>query len=130
MLYNYFKLTALLGLLVAMVGCAAPGSQLIGAWELLDEDGVPTGSTKVLSEDHFAFGKQDGGGIWAGGGTWRFVDGFYVETVEYHSAPAVVGKTLKFDFLMKDGLWYHESRFKADGKRYHVDETWRKLEED
>lgn len=128
MVCRYFKPVALLVLFLFLGGCAAPGSPLIGAWEKLDDDGVPTGAVKVLSEDHFAFGKQEGpGGIWAGGGTWELVDGFYYETVEYHSAPSVVGKTVKFDILLKENLWYHEGRFKAGGERFHVDEVWRKI---
>ena len=128
MRFKYFKLIGLVGVLLAFVGCASPGGMLIGTWEMLDENGESKGKTKILSEDHFAFGSQTGPkSIWAGGGTWVYYDGVYIEVVQYHSAAAVVGKTLDFDCRVEDGIWYHEGWFEAGGENFHVDEVWRKL---
>lgn len=116
-------------LLLVLAGCASSGGKLAGSWIMLDENGQPTRNTKILSEDRFAFGVQaDPTHIWAGGGTWKLEDGNYFETVEYHSAPALVGKTIRFDCKLIDNLWYHEGSLRAGGENFHIVEVWRRID--
>lgn len=124
-----FRIVLSSAILLALAGCASPGARLMGSWAMLGEDGNPTGKTKILTADRFAFGEQlDTGRIWAGGGTWKLEDGNYFETVEYHSAPAVVGKTIRFDCRLVDNLWYHEGSFRAGDENFRVVEVWQRIE--
>ena len=117
-----------LGLLLAGVGCASSGANLTGTWEMLNDQGQPNGATKLISEDHFAFGRMRGEtGAWCGGGTWKLVDGVYFETVEYHSMPALVGRTLKFEMTLEEGLWRHRGRFQVGSMDLNINETWRRV---
>lgn len=128
---KYLKLFGLIALLLACVGCASSGANLVGTWEMLNDQGEPTGAKKVLSEDHFGFGTMRGErGVWAGGGTWKVVEDIYFETVEYHSMRSLVGRTLQFKIKLEDGLWHHQGSFHAGGMDLNVDEMWRRVEGD
>lgn len=113
-----------------LAGCASTGSKLPGSWRMLDEQGAPTDKTKLLTEDRFAFGEQLGpDGIWAGGGTWKFQDGYYFETIEYHSTPAVVGHTVRFDCELIDGKWHHTGEVRLEERTIHVSEVWERIDD-
>jgi len=86
---------------------------------------------KVLVDGHFAFGKQVGGrcGTWSGGGLYGFEEGRYTETIVYHSLPSLVGMTIDFECVIKDGKWFHEADFEAAGERFHIVEVWERVGE-
>ncbi len=115
--------------LVALAGCASTASQLTGTWVMLDDHGEPTNKIKLLTEDHFAFGAMDGRDVWAGGGTWELADDVYFETIDYHVHRNLIGETLRFDCRLEDGMWYHEGRFEAGGRKYNIVEIWKRLDE-
>jgi hypothetical protein len=122
----------MLGFVMAMwvfTGCASSHSQLIGAWAMLDDRGEPTEKIKILSEDRFAFGALIQGEVWAGGGTWQLVDDVYFETIGYHVHQNLIGRKLRFDCRIVDGLWYHEGQFEAGGRNYQITEVWQKLDD-
>jgi len=113
-------------------GCGGSAKMFEGTWELVDAGGDPPNapSTKVLNADHFAFGGETADGrVWAGGGTYRVEDGKYIETVEYHSIPALVGKSLIFDFRLDGDRWYHSGDFEAGGRKFHIQEVWKRVDE-
>jgi len=120
-------------LLTALAGCSASRGNLEGAWEL-DEPGTldPKGpAVKILVDGHFAFGRQspDGGVGWAGGGTYSYDGETYTETITYHYMSTFVGTRIKFACDLEGDTWHHEAEFELDGRKYHVDEVWRRLEE-
>jgi hypothetical protein len=125
------------GLGVAMLllisACATSGSRLDGVWECVTPAPASAESraVKILADGHFAFGRPsvDGTGADAGGGTYRYEDGKYAETVIWHWVPALVGQTIVFDCALKDGLWYHRATFEAQGERFDIDEVWRRVRE-
>lgn len=123
----------LLALVILMAGCAGTRLDLEGAWECVQPPPLPgqTPTVKVLADGHFAFGTMaaDGRTLRAGGGTYGFADGKYVETITYHWAQALVGQVVAFDGEVEDGLWHHRATFEAGGEPFHIDETWRRLGE-
>lgn len=127
----------LLSTLLLLTACSNT-SPLVGTWVLLEEDIRPDApplsvspeelashSCKVINEDHFAFGGQDASGrVWAGGGTYTYHDGEYVETIDYHSIPELVGQTITFECQLDGDLWYHDGRTKVGSREFHIRETW------
>ncbi len=113
---------------------ANDGGQLEGAWEMVsgtyttpDTTMVLTiGQVKVLTSTHFAFGRMNPDGAFAGGGTYSFDGSTYTEFVQYHSDPAANDTTLSFAARIEgDSLWYHEGTIGPD---FHLREVWRRLE--
>ena len=130
--YNAFPL-ACVGLLA---GCMAPSdrSQLEGAWQMISGTYTTPDTTmvlaipqvKVLTESHFAFGRMNPDGAFAGGGTYTFDGSTYTEFVAYHSNPAANDTALVFTARIEgDSIWYHEGTI---GPNFHLMETWRRLE--
>lgn len=128
-----------LGMLVLgpLAGCGGAGP-LVGAWELVRSgpeseagEAVPelAHPVKILSEDRFAFGQRNiDGPLVAGGGTYVYRDGIYVERVEYHWMPALIGLSLTFEARVEGDLWYHKGTFDIAGKRLAIDEVWRRID--
>lgn len=113
--------------------CAASRPPLDGVWECVAPPPASesTRTVKILTDGHFAFGRQspDGATVYAGGGTYNYDEGQYTEVVTWHWVPALVGQTIVFDCALKDGLWYHKAVFEAGGKRFDIDEVWRRVAE-
>jgi hypothetical protein len=129
---RFVVLVVLPALAFAVTGCGGSSNMLAGTWELIDANGGPpeTPSIKVLNADHFAFGGQaDDGSVWAGGGSYRIEDGKYIENVEYHSMPFLVGRSLMFSYRLEGDRWYHDGDFEAGGRRFHIREIWRRVKE-
>lgn len=124
---------ALLILLVALTllpACASTRGALDGAWECIQP--APRSpeqrEIKVIADGHFAFGVPSAGPqLTAGGGTCAYDGHQYTETVEYHWAPALVGRTIVFDCTLEDDLWTHKAVFEAGGQRFNIDEVWRRV---
>ncbi len=84
-------------------------------------------STKILNSTHFSWGYQtdDGEDVLAGGGRYTlYGDTLYIEHLEYHTSPPLVGMDLKFEARVEgDSLWYHTGRI-GD---FVLKEVWRRL---
>ena len=119
--------------IIAAAGCG--GSKSVrGTWELIYPEtgnGPPvTRNVKVVSDTHFAFGSPAAdGGIFAGGGTWELSDSTYTETVRYHTLHWLVGQRLEFKYHIEDDKWYHSGTFDIGGRRFTVNEIWRRVKE-
>jgi len=85
---------------------------------------------KILTDGHFAFGQQvaQGHQAWSGGGTYVQDEEKYTETITYHSVPSLVGQTIEFTCVFRDGLWYHEAEFTVAGEHFLIAEVWKRLE--
>jgi hypothetical protein len=125
--------------LLLAAGCASSPPPFVGTWEMVSNDGRwldladdpgPGGrNVKVLNATHFAFGhQQPDGTVMAGGGRYTFDDSLYVETIEYHFAPRLVGLTIGFEYRFEDDLWYHSADTEVDGVRIEIHEIWRRVE--
>ncbi|MBU0743579.1 hypothetical protein KKG45_00985 [bacterium] len=125
---------------VMLAGCAGTSGDLRGSWILVQRQGrdlevgdrpTPNDIVKILNDDRFAFAAQQGPGeIFGGGGTWRREGDTYVETIRYHSHPELVGAVATFRCRVEDDFWYHAGEFDANGRRYVIDEVWRRLDEE
>lgn len=82
---------------------------------------------KLLLDGHFqwtAFDTASMRFMGSGGGTYTAQNGAYVETIQYFSRDnSKVGKTLPFEFTLKEDDWYHKG-FNSKGKPMH--EIWHK----
>ncbi len=97
-------------------------------WNTREPPPEPT-TVKVLNETHCAFGQtRAAGDIFAGGGRYEAEDGLYRETVTYHTMPELVGVTIPFRFRIEGDLWYHEGEVSAGGRRFHINEVWRRVD--
>lgn len=97
-----------------------PYNPLEGSWRLTSQtlvyedstvvrDDLPP-STKILNSTHFAWGYQTDNGeeALAGGGRYELLgDSVYVEHLEYHTTPPLVGMTLRFKARVEGDTWYH-----------------------
>ena len=130
----YATLTALLMLLSPWTNATT----LVGAWELeyaiyknnkgeviAEIKDKSTRSRKILSDHHFTFVTWDNTGkfIVAGSGTYTLENGTYTEVVDSTSEARLMGKTYKFGFALKEGIWIHKGM--EDGTL--IEEHWRKL---
>ncbi len=125
------KTMMIIGLAALLCGCAST-PDLTGTWKLVETRGAPEPydppPVKILNDTHFAFGRPAEQGIFAGGGTWWLEDGSYLETIHWHTLGVLVGETIRFDYEVKDGRWYHTATFTAKGERFHIEEVWEKVE--
>jgi hypothetical protein len=78
----------------------------------------PRKTMKILSGTRFqwiAYNTETKEFMATGGGTYTTIDGVYTENIEFFSRDASrVGKSLKFDFNLKEGKWHH-SGFSSKG---------------
>ena len=111
---------------------------LIGEWKLVFQrsvfethvdttlakgDHFPGGDqTKILTQTHFAFGRQsdDGENVTAGGGRYRIEGNSYIEMIEYHTSGPLVGTEIPFSWEIKNGMWYHQGDF----SNFRLEEVW------
>ena len=131
------RFLTLLVLVSVLTGCAG-GPRLAGTWVMIENNGRnlevpetprPGDSVKKLGPGQFAFGElqADGGVRHGGGGDWYLEDGKYVEVVRFHWHEALQGETIVFDCTVRDDLWIHRADFTANGRRFHIDEIWRRV---
>lgn len=129
----------LLLLLVTAVPAFAqhPSNHLEGSWRLISQREVwpdsvvartPPPSMKILNSTHFAWGFQteDGEEVLAGGGRYELMDdSTYVEHIEYHTSPPLVGASIRFKAtVVGDSLWYHVGSFPSG---FTLEEVWRRI---
>lgn len=120
-------------LALSALGCAAT-APVVGSWELVEVNGQPVGGgpaqrpTKILNATHFAFGSQaPEGPVWAGGGRYEWDEGLYTEFIAWHSVRELVGATAVFHDRIEGDLWHHDGDFEAGGRRFVIEEVWRRL---
>ncbi len=118
-------------------GCAGTPPDLRGSW-ILVRDGshqYPAGAlpgpgdiVKILTDDAFATTGRATGKFDGGAGTWSYRDGVYTECIRIHSNEALMGEKIEFSCRLEGDLWHHAADFVAKGRRYVIDEVWRRLD--
>jgi|WetSurMetagenome_2_1015567.scaffolds.fasta_scaffold1086140_1 hypothetical protein len=88
-----------------------------GAWELTYTKSVTSDSTvetthfanpsiKLLTQKHYAFGRQEEENkIYGGGGRYAYLDSVFTTYPEYHSGSNVVGGSLRWKSKITGDLW-------------------------
>ncbi len=124
------------GLVLTVSACQDQNGPLEGTWEMVsatytDADTTTTlvlsdvRATKILTSDHFAFGRQQDEGAYAGGGMYTYQDGSYTEVIQFHSNSDWLTDTLQFKARIEgDSLWYHSGTL---GENFVLDEIWRRV---
>ena len=81
---------------------------------------------KILTESHFAFGRQseDGEDLTAGGGRYVVSGNTYTEIIEYHTSAPLVGTEIPFTWRVEDDLWYHSGKIGT----FRLEEVYRRVE--
>lgn len=115
---------------------------LVGEWKLVFQRSVfethidttlamgehlPGGDqTKIITNTHFAFGRQsdDGENVTAGGGRYRVEGNSYIEMIEYHTSGPLVGTEIPFSWEIKNGMWHHQGSF----SNFKLEEVWVRIE--
>ena len=117
--------------LILMGGCAAKTHPLVGSWRLVEYNGRPASEemVKLVTPTRFAFGREDGEGVWAGGGRVEVTRSVYTEIIEYHSKSKLVGVVADFSYDLKDGRWIHKGTIRTDQGDVGVDEVWERIED-
>ena len=136
-MYRFYHPFVLAVVALPMLAACSPQPEhnaLEGSWEMISGTYTDPDTTteltipqvKILTESHFAFGRQNEFGAFAGGGRYTLDDSSYTEIVEYHSDPAAAGNTLVFRYRIEgDSLWYHSGNIGPD---FHLEEVWRRVE--
>lgn len=117
-------------------GCAGTSPDLRGSWVLVSASGHqfpavetagPGDIVKILTDDAFATTGRAAGKFEGGAGTWSCRDGVYTECVRIHSNEALMGEKIEFSCRVEGDFWHHAADFVAKGRRYVIDEVWRRL---
>ena len=84
----------------------------------------PRKTMKILAGNRFqwiAYDISKKGFYGTGGGTYTAIDGKYVENIEFFSRDSnTVGKSLEFDFEIKDGDWHHKGFSSKGDPKYEI----------
>ena len=128
-----FRSFSFLAFALLLAACQDPPNPLMGTWEMIDAKytdadttiTLTTEQTKILTATHFAFGRQQEEGAYAGGGPYLFDGTTYTEIIDYHSNSELIGDTISFDCRIEgDSLWYHSGDL---GTNFHLEEIWRRV---
>jgi hypothetical protein len=104
-----------------------------GAWELtyskyvypdttMETTSFPNVTTKLLTEKHYAFGRQDGiNKIRGGGGEYSFKDDQFISYPKYHSTSIMVGDS--------GDIWVVTFSVSTDSIKVNASETWKRIKE-
>ena len=115
-------------------------SQLIGSWLMsgierggemrMRDVNKPRKTMKILAGNRFqwiAYDISKKGFYGSGGGTYSTKNGKYVENIEFFSRDKdTVGKSLEFDFEIKEGDWHHRGFSSKGDPKYEI---WTKRRE-
>ena len=84
----------------------------------------PRKTMKILAGNRFqwiAYDISKKGFYGTGGGTYTAVDGKYVENIDFFSRDSnTVGKSLEFDFEIKNGDWHHKGFSSKGDPKYEI----------
>ena len=127
---------------VLIIACNNPRTMVnnnpyAGAWELVYTKSVTADTTiertqfdnrsvKLLTQLHYAFGRQDGENmIRGGGGEYLYHDSVFTTYPAYHSTSSAVGATLRWKSTIKGDLW----TIQMDTLNTKFTETWKRIVE-
>jgi len=110
------------------------GIQLAGSWLMsgIERRGEmrmrnvnrPRKTMKILAGGRFqwiAYDTEKKGFYGTGGGTYSAERGKYIENIEFFSRDSdTVGKSLEFDFEIKDGDWHHRGFSSKGDPKYEI----------
>ena len=110
------------------------GDELHGSWLMsgierrgdmrMRDVNRPRKTLKMLAAGRFqwiAYDTSKKGFYGTGGGTFTAVDGKYVENIEFFSRDSnTVGKSLEFDFEIKEGDWHHRGFSSKGDPKYEI----------
>lgn len=140
MKFHVITWTITILVLLGMSSCTNPKSPgidtqhsannpLIGAWEFLYSESIYADTTYILdstdfrsvyliNKDHFSFTTSSVDSnklLYAGYGRYSLDEnGEYIEHVEFHSSPEVIGLAVKFKSTIEGDLWIHEGIIPLD----------------
>tara|TARA_B100000482_G_C12561007_1_gene280080 strand:+ start:386 stop:1084 length:699 start_codon:yes stop_codon:yes gene_type:complete len=84
----------------------------------------PRKTLKMLAGGRFqwiAYDTSKKGFYGTGGGTFTAVDGKYIENIEFFSRDSnTVGKSLEFDYEIKEGDWHHKGFSSKGDPKYEI----------
>ena len=84
----------------------------------------PRKTMKILAGNRFqwiAYDTSKKGFYGTGGGTYTATDGKYIENIEFFSRDSnTVGKSLEFNFELKDGDWHHRGFSSKGDPKYEI----------
>ncbi len=84
----------------------------------------PRKTMKILAGNRFqwiAYDISKKGFYGTGGGTYTAEDGKYIENIEFFSRDSnTVGKSLEFNFELKDGDWHHKGFSSKGDPKYEI----------
>ncbi len=120
-----------------------PAHPLVGSWVMVSqkivhpdrvEEPLKMGETlpgdrrqvKILTESHFAFGRQSENGedLTAGGGSYVVKGDTYTEVIEYHTSAPLVGSEIPFIWRVEGDLWYHSGQIGT----FRLEEVYQRIE--
>lgn len=115
-----------------------PYNELEGTWRMISQELVYPDSVvdqsdtwgpgyKILNSTHFTWGRVTGDGeeVLAGGGRYEYnpETNTYIEYIEYHSDPGLVGQGIEFTARVEGDTWYHI----GDLGNYKLREVWQRV---
>jgi hypothetical protein len=115
-------------------GATGQGGTLAGAWRIRERQSDngqmnvmrqgPRKTIKWLSDSRFqwaAINTETKQFFGTGGGTYTLQNGKYTEHIEFFSRDAKrVGKSLSFDYELKDGDWHHRGLSSTGNQIYEI----------
>lgn len=139
-----FRLNVALAVSLLLMGTCPvlaqlPSSDLEGTWEMVSQELVYPDSVvdqtdewgpgyKILNSTHFAWGRETKNGeeVLAGGGRYEYdaEEDVYIEHIEYHSDPALVGIQIEFTARVEGDTWYHIGELQS----YKLREVWQRVD--
>lgn len=112
-----------------------------GAWEITYSKYVYPDTTyettqfanptiKLLTEKHYAFGRQVGENkIAGGGGEYAYEGDTFTSYPKYHTGSGMVGNTIVFKSKIEGDLWTISTVYKNDTLKVDATETWKRIKE-
>lgn len=117
--------------------------EIQGAWEIVYSEYVYTAvndtligaefeypSVKLLTKNHFAFGRRttNGESISAGGGKYSYGGETYTEHIKYHTHSPAVGTSVEFKSKLEGNKWTIKGVIPGDDGDIKLKEIWKRIE--
>jgi len=131
---------------ILIIACNNPKKTVIenpyvGAWEITHSKYVYPDTTyettprvnpnvKLLTNKHYAFGRQSGENlITGGGGLYTFKDDIFKSFPKYHTNSIIVGDSLVMKSKIEGDLWTVSYTVDLDSIKVEATETWKRIPE-
>jgi hypothetical protein len=113
----------------------------VGAWEITYSKYIYPDSTyetssftnptvKLLTNKHYAFGRQGGKNlITGGGGEYTFKDDVFKSFPKYHTGSFIVGDSIVMKSKIEGDLWTISFSIKNDSLKVDATEIWKRIPE-